>query len=352
MLNKQVKVVGKRQMKVETVELPKTNGAAVIKVIQTGICGSDAHFWNSGDTLGKDTVIGHEFIGVVEDPGTNEELKAGDRVLALPRNGESGFEDPCGRCEACLAGDFEHCSARVIKYAMGGSPDSAGSFSEHLIWYPHSVYKIPDSLDNESAMLVEPFTTSLHAVDMVDMKPGAKVLILGGGVIACGIAEYCRIYGAEQIVMTELNKEKIKTIRSWNLVDEVFDAGDPDVYKKIAEIAPEGGFDYVYDVVVRRDSLKQGMALVKRFGTCVVVGMNFKDDIPVNAFDLVMWNKYVIGCKGIHVGEFKASMRHIAEGRINAKKYVTRHEKLENAQEVFENMEKDTNYFKIVLDVE
>lgn len=352
MKNKRARIVGKQKFVIETVDVPKTNGAAIVKIIQTGICGSDVHFWNFGDDLGKDVVLGHEFIGEVVDPGANEELKPGDRVIGLPRNGETGHDEPCGQCEACLAGKFDECSSRVVKYAMGSEASAPGTYAQYLTWYPHSLYKVPDNVDNESVMLVEPFTTSLHAVDMVDMKPGAKVLILGGGTIACGVAEYCKIYGAAEIYMTELNQEKADIIRSWNLVDEVFDAGASDVFEQIAKVAPEGGFDYVFDTVVRSEVLNPALHLLKRFGTCVLVGMNFNKEIPVDVFDLVVWQKRLQGCKGITVGEFKSSLQHIADGHIDAKKYVSCHKKLDDVQEIFEQMKTDKTSFKVVLDVE
>lgn len=82
----------------------KSNGCAVLQVTHVGVCGTDTSYWHEGERY-RGVVIGHEYSGVVVAPGTNRALKPGDRVAGYTQN---VFQEPCGHCEACLAGDWDH----------------------------------------------------------------------------------------------------------------------------------------------------------------------------------------------------------------------------------------------------
>ena len=100
-----VKLKGQRKLEVgELEDSISKNGNVVIEVKKTGICGSDLHFWNLGQMI--DLVLGHEFSGVVIDPGSREDLKVGDRVTALPFS-------PCGKCQGCKVRHGRSCFGGV-----------------------------------------------------------------------------------------------------------------------------------------------------------------------------------------------------------------------------------------------
>ena len=77
------------------------DGSVIVDVKSCGICGSDIHYWLSGQPVGL--IMGHEFAGVVVDSGSRSDLKKGDRVTGLPIS-------PCMKCDACCSGNYQYCS--------------------------------------------------------------------------------------------------------------------------------------------------------------------------------------------------------------------------------------------------
>ena len=83
-----VTLVGKRKFEIKEIEEPPSkNGEVLIHDLKSGICGSDLHYFETGEPAGL--ILGHEFCGTVIDPGNRTDLKAGDIVTALPIS-------PCG----------------------------------------------------------------------------------------------------------------------------------------------------------------------------------------------------------------------------------------------------------------
>ena len=92
-----VSISGEKKFVLKDINKPVSKeGSVVIEVKSCGICGSDIHYWVSGNPVGL--VMGHEFAGVVVDPGSRNDLKVGDRVTCLPIS-------PCLECEACKNGN-------------------------------------------------------------------------------------------------------------------------------------------------------------------------------------------------------------------------------------------------------
>ena len=111
----------KRKIEVESINEPKSkDGSVVIDVKKCGICGSDIHYWDLG--LPNNLVMGHEFCGIVVDPGSRSDLAVGDRVTALPIS-------PCGECPACKSGNPQYCP-HTWDTAVGLSLTNPGAYAE------------------------------------------------------------------------------------------------------------------------------------------------------------------------------------------------------------------------------
>ena len=344
MNTKRARLVDKKKFVIEEVPFPAVNGNPVIKVTHVGVCGSDVHHWEEG--TGADQgglVLGHEYTGVIEDPGTSG-LQKGQRVVGYTQNPE---KEACGWCENCLKGDFEHCTNRVVKVALGCEPEHPGAYSEYVTWYPSAVWPLPDNVTNEEAAMIEPAAVGFHAVGLSEIKPGDKVLVLGGGIIGLCVAEWARTFGAEKIIMTELNPKKREMIESFGLVDKVMAADDPDLREKLAAEAP-GGYDLFFDCVALEQPLNMAIGLLKRGGTGVLVGVAFHP-VSVDLFETVVFQKRLQGSKGHTPADFKAVLRAMAAGKLDMKKYVTRRIALDDVQATFEDMKRTGTDIKVMI---
>ena len=220
----------------------KSNGCAVLQVTHVGVCGTDTSYWHEGERY-RGVVIGHEYSGVVVAPGTNRALKPGDRVAGYTQN---VFQEPCGHCEACLAGDWDHCTNRRVFTWKGGELGHPGAYSQYTTWFPHSLVKLPDNVTNEEGAMAEPFAVGLHAIQVSQVKPNDRVLILGGGIIGMSCAEWARTFGASEITVSELNPQKREIIRGYQVADHVVAADAPDLDQQLLDISG-GGYALLID---------------------------------------------------------------------------------------------------------
>ena len=140
-------MVDKKKIAVSEKPVPKAeSGHALIKVSYAGICGSDWHMvWGNGVRAGQNAVAGHEFSGVIVDP-SDTHFKAGDRVTAIEYT-------PCGECEYCYSGKKHLCPER---FSAGIGLMNDGAFAEYLIAREDMIYKLPDSIDDVQAAMIEP----------------------------------------------------------------------------------------------------------------------------------------------------------------------------------------------------
>ena len=110
--------------------------------------------------------MGHEFAGVVVDPGDRKDLVKGDRVTGLPIS-------PCGKCEACKRGDVQYCPD-TWNEAVGLALTNSGGFAEYTSCRADMVRKIPGNVSFDAACMVEPSAVSLHAVNLANIKIGKR----------------------------------------------------------------------------------------------------------------------------------------------------------------------------------
>ena len=325
-------LTGNKQFEIREGECKSDGKAVVIRVTHIGVCGTDMGYWHEGEKY-PGVVIGHEYSGIVEDPGCNEELKKGDRVAGYTQN---VYNEACGHCEACLSGDSEHCTNRKVFTWKGGELGHPGAYSELTTWFPHSVVKLPDNVSNEEGAMAEPFAVGLHAVQLSDVKPNDKVLILGGGIIGMTCAEWCRTYGAGEITVTEINPQKMENIRAYGTVDHVVKADAPDLHEQLMEISG-GGYDLVIDCAAIPSALKAGMDALKpeMFMRLTCVGLPHSQ-FTIDYEHLVLKQVICRGSKGHNIDEFKTVINAMASGRLSVGKYVTRRIKLAEVQAGFE----------------
>ena len=342
MLMKQAVWTGDRQVEIRQVPMPQVNGSPIIRVTDVGICGSDVHFWEEGSQhLGVHA--GHEYSGVIYDPGTSG-LKKGDRVVGYTQNPKN---ESCGRCPHCLRGDFAHCENRIVKIGIGSEPEHPGAFAEYVSWFPSGVFLLPDSVSNEEAALIEPAAVALHAMSLSEMKPGANILILGGGIIGQCVAEWARMYGAGTIVLTETNPKKISFIRNAGIVDHVLNGLDPDVETQINALLP-GGMDLFFDCVALESPFNMAIRNLKRGGTGVLVGVSMHP-VSFDYYSTVVYQKRLQGSKGHVPADFQAVLAALTHGTIHLEKYITRRIRLDDLQQGFERIREQGDDVKVLV---
>jgi D-arabinitol dehydrogenase (NADP+) len=191
---KAVVIVRPDQMDVRDIPLPEpAAGEVLVKVMASGICGTDIHIFR-GEYLGSYPVTpGHEFSGVVEKTGRAvTRFKTGDRVAIEPNIA-------CDNCINCLNNRHNFC---LNWQAIGVS--LPGGMAQYLTAPEKAVFDIGE-LSFEQGAFMEPLSCVLHGVQRLGLELAGKVAILGAGPIGILLLQTLRLQGAAHITVVDKN---------------------------------------------------------------------------------------------------------------------------------------------------
>lgn len=335
-----VAIKGVKELVVAEMEEPKSiNGEVIIDVKKTGICGSDIHNWDAGAPVGL--VMGHEYCGVVTNPGSRDDLKVGDRVTALPIS-------PCGKCHACTTGNPQYCS-ETWTYATGLALTNPGGLAPKMAIRPDMVIKVPDEVSDEEVAMVEPTAVGLHAVHLADIKVGQKVLIIGGGIIGLVCAMFAKKEGASYVALSETNKKRAGIAVELGLVDEWFDATDPDFLSKSTSKTTDG-YDIVIDCCGNDPAVTSAIMATRPGGLVVLVGVSQKP-ITIPTVAAVMKEIRMQGAIAYTKEEFITCIEAIENKQIDVMQFMTKIVGLDEVQNAFLDLTSgNTDNIKILVD--
>jgi len=173
--------------------VPK-EGEALLRVRRVGICGTDLHIFQGhlDHRVPKGGIIGHETFAEVAEAPTASGFRKGDRVVVEPVLS-------CGVCRACRMGAKYLCySLKVL------GVDVAGGMQDYWAVPVPRLLKVPDTLSDDHAALIEPLAVATHDVNRAQVQADDAVIVFGGGPIGCLIALVCRHRGA-RVKVAEIN---------------------------------------------------------------------------------------------------------------------------------------------------
>lgn len=251
-------------IRVETVDDPRIedSGDVILKVTSTAICGSDLHIYDGGIPQVKDLIVGHEFMGIVEEVGSSvKNLKRGDRVV-VP------FPIACGHCFFCNHGASPHCENSNYKHygpegdmmdgkggALFGYTDLYGGYSGGQAEYVRVPYAdispriVPDNMtDDQVLFLTDIFPTGWSAIDWAQMKGGEVVAIFGSGPVGLMAQKAAWLNGASRVIAIDPLNYRLERARTANKV-ETINPHDVDPIEAIREMTGGRGADVCVDAV-------------------------------------------------------------------------------------------------------
>ncbi|HEV7331830.1 MAG TPA: zinc-dependent alcohol dehydrogenase [Flavisolibacter sp.] len=249
---------------VDNVDDPKIeqDEDVILKVTSTAICGSDLHIYDGFFPQLKDQIIGHEFMGIVEEIGKGvTKLKKGDRVV-VP------FPISCGHCFFCnhdLPGHCENSNPEhygpegdMMKGKGGGLygyTDLYGGYSGGQAEYVRVPYAnsgprvVPDGVGDEQVLfLTDIFPTGWTAIDWAGVKGGETVVIFGSGPVGLMAQKAAWIRGAGRVIAVDIEDYRLNRARQVNQV-EVLNGNDEDLMEKIYAMTDGRGADVCVDAV-------------------------------------------------------------------------------------------------------
>ncbi|MCX4553883.1 zinc-binding dehydrogenase [Streptomyces sp. NBC_01387] len=284
-----------------------------------GICGTDLHLQQGHLDIPVPLVLGHEGLGVVKElsPGHHQDatgapLAAGDTVMWAS-------SIACGVCRACrLHREPTLCENRRtygVNRSLTDGPELSGSWADHIVLQPGTtVVKVDDGTDPLAAMsLACAGPTVAHALyERRPVRIGEVVVVQGSGPVGLAAAAFAQLAGAARVIVVGGPAGRLAQAAAAGIGDvhlNIADATDPgQVLREVTAATGGAGADLVIECAGVPAAVGQGLTLVRRGGTYLVIGQ-YTDagDTLVNPHQIVYRQLDVIGSwafTGAHLVEY------------------------------------------------
>ena len=306
--------IGKMGFETRPIPVPKDD-EVLVKLEYVGICGSDLHYYENGrigDYIVKPPfVLGHEPGGTVVEIGKNvKHLQVGDRVALEPGK-------TCGQCEFCRTGKYNLCPD-VVFFA---TPPVDGVFQEYVAHEAGLCFKLPENVDTMEGALIEPLAVGFHAAMQGDAKMGQTAVVTGSGCIGLVTMMALKALGVSDVYVVDIMDKRLDKAMELG-ASAVINGKEKNTVEEIMKLTDGRGCDLVIDTSGTEICVKQGMEMLVKGGTLVLVGYSASGNmnLPTSLIcDKEITVKSVFRYRHIYPMAIKA----VAEGKVNLKGIVT-----------------------------
>lgn len=358
----------------------------ILKVTATAICGSDLHIYSGGIPQPRPMVLGHEFMGIVEETGKSvQNLKRGDRVV-VP------FPIACGTCFFCQHDLPGHCEnsnpdhygpeGGLLKDkggALFGYTDLYGGYDGGQAQYvrvPYADYgprKVPEHLSDEQVLfLTDIFPTGYTGIDWGNVQGGEIVAIFGAGPVGVMAAKSAWLRGAKRVLIVDTLEYRLKKAEETancetilmekdirDVIEQIRDASEgrgADLCVEAVGFEPERSFMDKAKAVINIEKgspkvLEACMSAVRRGGTVSVLGVypTTYDNFPVGQF----FDKGITlkGGQAPAQKHIDTLLKYVEEGKVKLDDIITHRLPLNRISDGYSMFKKkEDNCVKVVLD--
>ncbi len=329
-----------RDVRLEELPIPKiAPGELLVKVLASGICGSDVMDWYR--IKKAPLVLGHEIAGEIVEVGKGvDRYKVGDRVFV-------SHHIPCNTCRYCLNGYHTACETlHTTNYDPGG-------FAEYIRVPPlnvdRGVFPLPDEVSFEQGAFVEPLACVIRGQREARLRPGQSVLILGSGISGLLHLLLARALGAGRVVTTDINEYRLKVAQEFG-ADAVIHAQE-DVPGRLRQINDDRPADLVIICTGASPAFSQALQSVDRGGTVLFFaptdpGVHLP--VPVNEF----WRNGIklLPSYGNNPYDAVVAIELIRAGRVPVHKMITHRLCLEETGLGFQLVAEAGECIKVIIE--
>ena len=312
------------------------SGQILVKTEACGVCHTDLHAAH-GDWPVKPTppfIPGHEGIGRVAAIGAGvTSVKEGDRV------GVPWLYSACGHCEYCLSAWETVCAS-----AQFGGYTVNGGFADYILADPSYVAHIPNGLPAiDAAPIICAGVTTYKGIKEAATKPGDWIVISGAGGLGHLAIQYAKAMGLH-VCAVDIDDGKLTHAKAMG-ADATVNARLPDAVELVRKVT-EGGAHGVLITAPSLAAFKQGVAMTRKRGTCVLTGLP-PGEFPFPLFDVVV---NCITVRGSFVGtrqDMAEALAFAAEGKVKADIEL---QPLSAINQVFDRLGRGEVAARVVLD--
>ena len=320
------------EFRVVDVPKPAISGSrdVLVKVTLGAICGSDLHIYNGHTPINPGAVIGHEFVGVVEDTGPEvHRFKPGDRVVAA-------FFTACGHCPLCRRGWYSQCQEKGT-FGHGDYFGGLGGGQAEYVVVPladHTLELIPAGMTDEQAIFVgDIMSTAYFGAERADIRPGDNVAVVGAGPVGLCAVMAAQLFGPARVFAVDMVAERLELARELGAIPVSTAEFNP--VSRLQDLTAGLGVDASIECVGHVSAVETAIHCVRGGGTCSMVGVPSKSEWP---FPLMhSWLKDLTFRAGwCNVQAYMRPLLDlIAAGRLQPDRIISHRMKLDQAEDAY-----------------
>jgi threonine dehydrogenase-like Zn-dependent dehydrogenase len=337
-------IYGAGDIRVENVPDPvlREPTDAIVRVVRSCICGSDLWPYGSRPATPHGDRIGHEFLGVVEDVGTDvSDLKHGDLVVAP-------FVWADNTCDFCREGLQTSCR-HGGNWARNGVDGGQGE-AVRVPQAQGTLVKLPVTADSallpSLLSLSDVFPTGHHCAVTAGVNPRTTVTVIGDGAVGLSAVLAARRLGAERIILMGRHKDRTDLGREFGATDVVAERGTEGI-ARVRELTGGDGTHTVLECVGLRPAIETAFGVVRNGGTVSRVGAPQYPDVPAD-FGVFLRNITLTGGVAPARAYIDELLPDVLDGRVQPGKVFDRTVSLDQVPDGYHAMA-DRTALKVLI---
>ena len=311
---------------------------AVVRVTLTTICSSDIHILHGAVPRAvPGTILGHEFVGIVEEAGSEvTRVKPGDRVAV-------NVETFCGECFYCQRGYVNNCTDEHGGWALGCRIDGGQSEYVRIPFADNGLTPIPDSVTDEAALFTgDILSTGYWGAGLAEIGEGGTTAVIGAGPTGLCTMMCARLYHPGKLIAIDTSQERLELAKRRGLADYTLNPRNENVLERVLELTSGRGADSVLEVAGGKDTFQMAWQIARPNAVvCVVALYEEPQVLPLPA----MYGKNLIfKTGGVDANSCSEILKLIEEGKLDTGCLITHRTDLAHILEAYEIFEKQADH--------
>ncbi|MCK4672552.1 zinc-dependent dehydrogenase [candidate division WOR-3 bacterium] len=329
-----------KDIRIEDLPKPRiSNDEILVKVIASGICGSDVMEWYRVKKAPR--ILGHEISGEIEEVGKNvNQYKIGDRVFV-------SHHVPCNECRYCRAGFHTVCDT------LKSTNFDPGGFAQFIrvpeINVRFGTFILPDEVSFDEGTFVEPLGCVIRGQRFADVKKGHTVLVIGSGISGLLHIQLAKAKGAAKVIATDINEYRLDAAKRFG-ADVVINANDD-----VPAIVKEANDGRLADVVIvctaALEAFDQAFKSVDRAGILLLFAPTAPETrVPLPLFDIYFKGVKIVFSYAAVTQDIEEAIDLLKNKEINVNDMITHRFGLSNIQKGFDLVARADKSIKVIIE--
>jgi len=312
-------------------------GEVLVRITHTGLCGTDLKIYSGAIPVHYPRIMGHEIVGEIVESGGASDLRRGDRVVI----------DPvvfCGACFHCRQGQTNLCP-----YGSLIGRDSDGGFAEYAALPASQVFRLPASIDAQTAPLIQVATTCLHGQRRTPMFVGESVAVLGLGVSGQLHVQLAKARGAGTVIGISRSPFKREMAKAMG-ADVAIESGER-ALRQVLDATSGRGADVVIESTGVIASMAEAIRMARFGGQVLLFGISSAKEGAIPFYDLYFKELTLHTGRAAKGEDFPATIELVERGTVRLEPLVTHRMSLGALEAALGMVEDGANErLKIILD--